>query len=282
MFNRTIKEKSLAYLYPDIAAEWHPTKNKSRTPLLVPAGSNQKAWWIGRCGHEWETKISHRSDGSGCPYCSNQRLLPGFNDLETLHPTIAMEWHQDKNGLITPHDVLSGSYSEYWWKCKMGHEWKASVRSRYPKNKYFGCPYCSNHRVWSGFNDIGTTHPNLLGEWDYDKNSKKPTEISKGSHYEAWWIGKECKHEYQMLVHLRVTGCGCPYCSNKRLLKGYNDLSTTHPELLKYFDYKKNRFTPEDVFAGTAKNIWWLCENGHSFERNGNKMLRSSKCPYCK
>lgn len=283
MFNRTIKEKSLAYLYPDIAAEWHPTKNKSRTPLLVPAGSNQKAWWLGKCGHEWETRISHRtSSKSNCPYCSNQKVLSGFNDLKTLHPEIAKEWDYDKNGTVLPSDVLVGSYSKYWWKCDNGHEWNATVKSRYQDNKYFGCPYCSGHRVWPGFNDICTTHPYLLEEWDYEKNSKEPTNVSKGSFYEAWWTGKNCGHKYQMKVSLRVLGCECPYCSNKRVLKGYNDLSTTNPEWLDMFDYQKNDFLPNEIVAGTAKQIWWKCDNGHTFQRNGNKMLKSSKCPYCK
>lgn len=279
MFNRTIKEKSLAYLYPDIAAEWHPTKNKSRTPLLVPAGSNQKAWWMGRCGHEWETRISHRtSSKSNCPYCSNQRLLVGFNDLVTRDSEMASEWNNEKNYPITAQDVITGSNKLFWWLCENGHTWKESPNRR----KKFGCPYCSGHRVWPGFNDIGTTHPHLLEEWDYKKNFNKPTEVSKGSYYEAWWIGRNCGHKYQMKVSLRVLGCECPYCSNKRVLKGYNDLATTQPEWLNIFDYQKNTLLPEEVVAGTAKSIWWKCSNGHSFKKSGNRMLKSGRCPYCK
>lgn len=282
LFNRTIKEKSLSYLYPDIAAEWHPTKNKSRTPLLVSAGSNQKAWWLGKCGHEWETRISHRTNGSGCPYCSNQLLLVGFNDLQTLHPEIAADWDYEKNYPLEPHDVVLGSYSSYWWKCQYGHEWNASIKSRFANKRNYGCPFCSGHRVWPGFNDIGSTHTYLLEEWDYDKNNTLPSEVSKGSHYNAWWVGKDCQHRYQMTVYLRTLGCGCPYCANKRVLAGYNDLETTNPELLKIFNYQKNNFIPKEIVAGTAKPIWWLCENGHSFQRTGNRMLRSNKCPYCK
>lgn len=281
LFNRTIKEKSLAYSFPDIATEWHPTKNKSRTPMLVSAGSNQKAWWLGKCGHEWETRISHRTNGSNCPYCSNQRLLVGFNDLITRNSEIAAEWYYEKNYPIKPDQVIIGSNHVYWWKCKNGHEWSVSVNRRVSKKGY-NCPYCSGHRVWPGFNDIGTTHAYLLDEWDYEKNVKLPSEISKCSYYEAYWIGKQCKHKYQMKVSLKTSGCACPYCSNKRVLKGYNDLATTHPEWLILFDYNKNSFSPNEIVAGTSKSIWWLCKNGHSYERNGNKMLRSTKCPYCK
>jgi len=283
LFNRTIQEKSLAKLYPDIAVEWHPVKNKSKTPLLVAAGSNEKAWWIGKCGHEWETRISHRtSSKSNCPYCSNQRLLVGFNDLETVHPEIAKEWHPEKNEKIKPSDVLVGSYHKYWWRCEHGHEWKASVKSRYHNNKYLGCPFCSGHRVWKGFNDIGTTHPNLLDEWDYSRNEKSPFEVSKGSYYNAWWIGKECGHNYQMQVLVKVNRGNCPYCSNRRILSGFNDLATKRPELLSFFDYKKNIAKPNEVATNTTKILWWKCAEGHSFQKSGKEMVKSKVCPICK
>jgi hypothetical protein len=58
---------------PTLALEWHPTKNGSLTPKMVTANSGKKVWWLGKCGHEWETRVSHRSNGSGCPYCCGQK-----------------------------------------------------------------------------------------------------------------------------------------------------------------------------------------------------------------
>lgn len=31
---------------------------------------------------------------------------------------------------MTPYDVVVGSYTKVWWKCKEGHEWEISVYSR--------------------------------------------------------------------------------------------------------------------------------------------------------
>ena len=72
----------LATTHPQLAKQWHPTKNGALRPTDVTGGTKQTAWWIGVCGHEWETKILIRArDGSDCPYCANQKLLVGFNDV---------------------------------------------------------------------------------------------------------------------------------------------------------------------------------------------------------
>jgi len=64
---------SLAVLFPALAAEWHPSKNGTMTPATVTAGANRRAWWRCAVGHEWSTRISHRTGaGSGCPTCSAQ------------------------------------------------------------------------------------------------------------------------------------------------------------------------------------------------------------------
>ena len=61
------KEKSLAYRFPELAKEWHPTKNGDLTPFDVTCGSGKKVWWFGECGHEWDDTVSHRTEGRACP-----------------------------------------------------------------------------------------------------------------------------------------------------------------------------------------------------------------------
>lgn len=64
----------LATVNPDLAAEWHPTKNAPLLPSQVTGGSSKKVWWLGKCGHEWEAVISKRSGrGDGCPLCRKSR-----------------------------------------------------------------------------------------------------------------------------------------------------------------------------------------------------------------
>ena len=144
---------SLAHLFPELAAQWHPTKNGGLTPDKVNKGSRYKAWWICPNGHEWQVGIGERTrpvqysekagrffKPRGCPYCSGKRVQPGFNDIQTMRPDIAAEWHPNKNGELKPSELTIGSHTKVWWLCPNGHEWKATPNKRCSSNR--GCPYC--------------------------------------------------------------------------------------------------------------------------------------------
>src|SRR5690554_38831 len=80
---------SLASLRSDIAKQWHSTKNGDLTPHNVSCGSDNLVWWICDKNHEWRARVSDRTKNKGCPYCSNKKVLKGFNDLWTTHSHIA-------------------------------------------------------------------------------------------------------------------------------------------------------------------------------------------------
>ena len=140
------KKNSLAEKHPELVTEWHPVKNLSLTPNLVPSCSNKKVWWLGKCGHEWQMSPNDRGRGRNCPYCCNNRLLTGFNDLETCFPSVAAEWHPTKNGSLKPCDVMKASDKKVWWLGKCGHEWEASVGNRTKRKS--GCPICGRKKQW--------------------------------------------------------------------------------------------------------------------------------------
>ena len=118
----------LASQYPDLAKEWSE-KNGEIVPEHVTTGSNYKVWWRCKEGHEWKSRVADRVAGSGCPYCSGTKLLPGFNDLKTEYPEIAMEW-SDQNNDLKPETVNPLSRNNVWWKCaECGYEWKAVIYS---------------------------------------------------------------------------------------------------------------------------------------------------------
>lgn len=72
----------------------------------------------------------------------------------------------DKLG-ITPDNISSGSALKIWWKCEKGHNYQAIVSNKV--NQQTKCPYCANKKIIIGFNDLATTNPELLEEWDYEK-----------------------------------------------------------------------------------------------------------------
>ena len=123
-------KKSLAETNPELAAQWHPTKNGDLTPKQVSRGSHMKVWWKCQKGHEWQTTIYHRTNGSGCPYCTGQKVIKGENDLQTVNPVLANEWNYEKNKGLTPEDVMPYSNKKVWWICNQGHEWQATINHR--------------------------------------------------------------------------------------------------------------------------------------------------------
>ena len=138
-------ENDLASLFPAIAAQWHPTRNGGLTPEKLTPYSNKKAWWLCPLGHEYTAAVAARiTDRSGCPYCAGRKVLPGFNDLATLEPKVAAQWHPTLNGALTPEQVTTGSHKKVWWECPNGHIWKDVIYSRAgPGSRKCGCPVCA-------------------------------------------------------------------------------------------------------------------------------------------
>lgn len=133
----------LATNYPQIAAEWHPTLNGDLAPKDVMSFTGKRVWWLCERGHAYQAAISLRSGRNrGCPYCVNKKVLPGFNDLATLEPSVAAEWHPTLNGNMTPDMVTCGSQRKAWWICSEGHVWNAVISSRAASQKC-GCPVCA-------------------------------------------------------------------------------------------------------------------------------------------
>lgn len=268
----------LATTEPQLAQEWNYEKNGSLKPTDVTSGSHKIVWWKCLKGHEWEESVKDRSSRNVCPYCANKRALPGYNDLLTVNPELAKEWNYDRNGDLRPDQILPGTEKKVWWKCSKGHEWLASV---YNRNKGVGCPYCSNFAVLVGFNDLATTNPELAAEWNYEKNKGlKPTDVTTGSHKRVWWKCSK-KHEWVADIKSRTSGNNCPYCSNKKVLSGYNDLLTVYPDIATEWS-EKNSVSPNEVIRGGEKKYYWKCPLGHEdYLSSVDQRIRGQGCPIC-
>ena len=113
----------LATIYPEIAKEWDYERNSSIKPEDVLPRSHKKVWWIidGKSKIEaianrtinYEIKKAEKDVETigGC-----KKVEKGVNDLATLYPDLASEWHSEKNGNLNPSDVLPTSSKKVWWK----------------------------------------------------------------------------------------------------------------------------------------------------------------------
>ena len=281
------KENSLAVKSPEIAADWHPTKNGYVTPEMISYASGRKVWWLGECGHEWQMSVDSRNRGAGCPFCAGKRILIGFNDLQTTHPELLTEWDYAKNTLASPNAISFGSDKKVWWICEEGHSYQAT-----PSNRTWGkgCPICGkvksarnkhlNHILNNDCLDV--THPSLCLEWDPERNGEStPSMVTRGSDYKAWWICGQ-GHSYQSTVANRVAGKGCPICSGHKIVPGINDLASVNPQLRAEWDANKNTENPNAISPNSHKKAWWKCaECGNEWEAEIHSRNSGVGCPIC-
>lgn len=126
---------------PELEKSWDWDKNDELDPRTMKATSEKKAWWICEKGHSWETKILYRgARGHGCPYCAGQKVLKGYNDLESQYGEIVEEWDYEKND-INPSEITGRCNKKVWWKCSVcGNSYYATVYNRTYNNS--GCSKC--------------------------------------------------------------------------------------------------------------------------------------------
>ncbi len=271
-------EWNLQVLHPDLAKQWHPTRNRDTTPADVTPRSNQKVWWICEAGHEWKASPQNRTakKPTGCPYCSGYRASDK-NNLQSSSPDVAKQWHPTKNGEMKPSDVTHSSGKKMWWICEKGHEWEAVVANRAHGD---GCPYCSGHKVGKD-NNLGVRYPYLAREWHPTKNGDlTPFCVVPGNNQKVWWICAK-GHEWEAAIAKRTMGRGCPYCSGKKACKD-NSLQDFHPRLAREWHPTKNGdLKASDVTCGSGRKVWWLCENGHEWDAVISSRVRGNGCRRC-
>jgi translation initiation factor IF-1 len=260
--NRKVLEgfNDIATTHPHIAAQasgWDPT--------TVITGSGQMKEWRCEHGHEWNATPSHRIKGAGCLVCLNRQVLEGFNDLATTHPALAAQAHK-----WDPSTVVSGSKARRLWQCDRGHEWEAQVSERVRRNT--GCPQCANRPVAMRHSSLVVEHPEVAAQaagWD-------PSTVTSGSSAIRLWRCSE-GHEWKARVSHRTRGTGCPVCTKRRIIKGVNDLATTHPALAA----QAVGWDPTTIGSGTPQRLRWRCAQGHEWISRADVRANGSGCPFC-
>lgn len=203
--------KSLSELMPEIAAQWDVEKNGALSPALFSVSSGHKAWWHCDKGHSYESSITNRTRGHGCPFCSGNKLLRE-DSLAIKYPELVSEWIKEKN-IESPYKVSVGTRKKVWWKCSEGHEWETSIVHR---TKGSGCPVCSG-TIASKEKNLSVTQPKVAAEWNYEKNEGLlPNQFRGGSHKKVWWI---CMNSHEWIAEIKsraLSGRGCPKCRKIR------------------------------------------------------------------
>lgn len=277
------KEKKYIVENSLIIERWDYDKNNriGLEPIGLTEGSHVKANFIcPHCKTEWFGEIRRilRNKGYGCPNCAEKKRVDSWitnklNDSQKLfesNPELEKEWDYEKNEKIglNPERLTAGSNKKAFWICSLGHSYDSYIANR--TNHSTGCSVCAGQKILQGFNDLATTRPDLLQEWDYDLNNELgiyPDNVMRGSHDVVNWI---CPfgHKYKKEIHARTGGQGCSVCSKES--------QTSFPEQAIYFYLSKvfkdavNRYgKPEiDIFLPSLNlEIEYDGEYAHRKER---------------
>ena len=269
---------SFAEKHPELVSEWAESNGDYR-PENVSYGSNQKITWIGKCGHEWEATVKNRGNGSGCPFCSGNQVLYGFNDLASRYPELAAEW-SELNYPLYPSAVTVKANRKVWWRCRnCGQHWQARIADRTDGH---GCPVCAGEKLVAGINDFATEHPELADEWDDRNLDLRPSMVWSKSRLNVWWKCNTCGYRWRGVIDSRVKGQKCPACEDKAVHAGYNDLETLYPEIAREWNKDRNGYLlPTMVSPKSHRQVYWKGSCGHVWSWDIFERVEGAGCPIC-
>ena len=178
----------------------------------------------------------------------------------------------------------------------MPHEWIAKVANRNLLGT--GCPLCSGKRVCR-CRSMAAMHPGLIKEWDWEGNKgTDPYSVSCFSIKKVSWVCAEHGHWNATPSGRLSHGSGCPKCARQRRF-GQNFrralLKDELPDIYAELHPTKNAGVDiEKLTCGSAKRVWWLCQNDdskpegcqhkHEWEaqvRTRCKSMCPAGCPFC-
>lgn len=125
----------------------------------------------------------------------------------------------------------------------------------------------------------------LMKEWHWNKNVElglNPSNLTFGSNRRAWWHCSKCSYTWESKISNRaLLKRGCPCCARQIVVKGINDLASTHPHLAQEWHPTKNLLKPYEVVAGSKIKIWWQCPKGHEYQASLLHRKHGTRCPMC-
>jgi uncharacterized Zn-finger protein len=267
-----VRETSLAVVRPDVAAEWHPTRNGDLTPADVLPGAGARVWWQCGCGYEWQALVVSRTKGTGCPRCADSR--PRGVPLLQKRPDLATEWDAQRNGPLDDN-VMAGSHRRVWWQCSDAHRWQATIQRR--ARDRTRCPYCAGRRP-TPENCLATVLPLLAAEWHPERNGPlSAADVLPHSRKRVWW---RCAsgHEWEAVVGARARGHSCPFCAGTRVEPG-RSLAALYPTVATELNLMA--VDPWQLAPHSPKRVLWTCSHGHSWSARVSDRTNGHGCPYC-
>jgi len=258
-------EKSIAFKYPEILAEYRGDKDPK---TIYPTSEQVFRWQCNACQNYYMSKARARTKAKiGCPDCSRknfgatQTIAPKSKSLAVKNPELLAEYRGSRD----PETIFASSGKKYPWECSVcAHKWEASCDNRTKAGR--GCPECGKKkRAISKANapfekSFAFRFPELLKEY---RGEKDPGTINPGSEVKFLWECSKCSKMWKAAVNHRTgRGSGCPDCAPKKISEiklnapYKKSLAFKCPDLTK--EYRGSR-DPKTVFYASAEKVAWEC-----------------------
>lgn len=273
---------SIVDTHPHLIQEWHNEKNEGLTPNSFPPASNKKVWWKCARGHEWDTTIAHRTNGTECPKCNPQtsRLeIRIFSEIKAMFSDAV--WRDKSLGVecdvFVPSVNLAIEVDGYPWH-KNRTEEDTSKQQLLASNN-IKLIRLRDHRLDKLMpTDLVYTHSNkhkdiLIELW------KQVSKLAGLSHKQKESIDRAIKKnsflnsvEYRRLLSL-LPG---PLEEESLTRKFKSIANEWHPE-------KNAPLLPAHVSYASNLKVWWKCSKGHEWTATvNNRTSNKRNCPECK
>jgi very-short-patch-repair endonuclease len=274
-------------------AQYWSKRNKDK-PSDFGMYSNKKRWFkCDKCPHDFESSLSHVSEGNWCPYCSGRKLCekPDCNDCfkRSFASHDKAKYWSDRNEEVKPSDCAISSGIKRWFDCdKCHHDFESSL-SNVLKGSW--CPYCSGHKLCENpdcndcFKRSFASHEKAPF-WSVKNKEVKTMDCAISSHKKLWFDCDKCHHDFESSLSNVLKGRWCPYCSGQKLCENpdCNDCfkrSFASHEKAPFWSVK-NKVKPRDCGISSGIKRWFDCDKcSHEFESVLYSVSNGHWCPHC-
>ncbi|RPG82459.1 MAG: hypothetical protein CBD69_010915 [Crocinitomicaceae bacterium TMED209] len=276
------EENNFQKLFPKIAKEWHPSKNKELKPENFTHGSKKKVWWLCTKKHSYQATINSRTNQSGktgCPHCTHQSSEPEIrilSELMCLFKNVNSRYKIDNKEIdifLSDYKIAIEFDGSYWHRNKENKDLeKNSVLKSHDiyliRVRQFPLKPLNKNDIQVGKATIVKKDLDEILKQCIPFVDKNIKEKINNYFNQTSFVNEDLYNKYKSYLP-------SPFLE-KSLLK-------THPEICDEWDFDKNYpLKPDNFSYGAGHKAWWLCPKGHSYEAFIFDRLRVKlKCPYC-
>lgn len=275
---------------------------------IMKGSSSAKITWVCQvCHHDWVTKASSVTGGSGCPFCALQALCDDTGCATCFDRSVAsivddlstrgVEWVSPAD----PRSVAKGCNDRATWRCmSCHHEWSAIVSSVAVRGS--GCPFCcvAPKALCS---DTRCDHclersvASIVEELSSERriawaDAIDPRSVAKGCSDKATWKCLTCHHQWRAAVNGVVfRGRSCPFCcfAPKSLCSDarcdhclVRSVASIVDELAERNVLWVDDVDPRTIAKGSKVKAAWSCDKcKHKWSAVVYSVVSGSGCPKC-